>query len=143
MAAITHYNGEFVTVSHMLNTYGLVLMWCTFADHMKVLTYWYCLTSVKCEFVPSCCADVAFLCSIQALEFKGWVDPVFVCYFSLSIMMGFVLMYSIMICTQYNSALTTTIIGVLKVLIVSAGRAVVCPISSGLQSKAILLFAYT
>lgn len=47
-------------------------------------------------------------------EFSEWHNAWFAIIFLLSCFMGLLLMYSIMLCTEYNSALTTTYVGCLK-----------------------------
>lgn len=50
----------------------------------------------------------------RAIAFDNWNNPLFMLHFFFSCIMGFILLYSVILCTYYNSALTTTIIGALK-----------------------------
>ncbi|XP_056380894.1 UDP-N-acetylglucosamine/UDP-glucose/GDP-mannose transporter isoform X2 [Hyla sarda] len=50
----------------------------------------------------------------KAIHFSKWTNVYFAFQFFLACMMGFILLYAIVLCSYYNSALTTTVIGALK-----------------------------
>ncbi|XP_073527086.1 nucleotide sugar transporter SLC35D2 isoform X3 [Phyllobates terribilis] len=50
----------------------------------------------------------------KAMHFSKWTNFYFVLQFLLSCMMGFVLLYAMVLCSYHNSPLTTTVIGALK-----------------------------
>lgn len=97
--ALTAANGVFVKKKLSgsdLGTYGLM-----FYNSLVML--------VPAIFVTWVVGDLH-----EAFAYDQWSNPLFVVQFIMSCIMGFVLNYSTVLCTQHNSALTTTIVGCLK-----------------------------
>ncbi|VDP38710.1 unnamed protein product [Schistosoma margrebowiei] len=55
------------------------------------------------------------------IQFEHWLDPLFLLYFMFSCCSAVALNYTLVQCTQYTSALTTSILGVIKNILVTYG----------------------
>jgi len=56
---------------------------------------------------------------VEIVEFSGWNDSLFLAYFGGSCVMALLLNYSVILCTQHNSPLVTTVVGCLKNIVVT------------------------
>lgn len=55
----------------------------------------------------------------MAAAFPHWFNPMFTLQFLITCILGFVLTFSVILCTEFNSALTTAMVGCLKNVFVS------------------------
>ncbi|XP_029115344.1 UDP-N-acetylglucosamine/UDP-glucose/GDP-mannose transporter isoform X2 [Scleropages formosus] len=74
-----------------------------------VLFYNACIIVIPTLLASSYTGDLK-----KVISFELWLSFAFTFYFLISCIMGFILMYSIVLCSHYNSALTTTVIGAIK-----------------------------
>lgn len=71
------------------------------------------------SLVPAILVNLASGDFEKAINFDKWHDPLFLSQFLLSCVMGFVLTFSTILCTLYNSALTTAMVGSIKNILVT------------------------
>ena len=82
----------------------------------KTLLYFH---SHWCPIISPTFLDIHFPKIYDTVCNIGWSDANFVAQFGLSCVFGFILNYCALLCTHYNSALTTAIVGVLKNIIIT------------------------
>lgn len=83
-------------------------------SNLEILFYNALLVLIPAVLLAAFTGDIE-----KAYYYENWNDPWFLTNFCLSCIMGFVLMYSQILCTQMTSALTMVVVGCIKNIIVT------------------------
>ena len=88
-------------------------------DGMKYGEYDLLYYNSVLTLIPMVIVTIFFSYTDNIVDYDQWLNPGFLFFFILSSLMGLILNYSWMLCTRYNSPLTTTVTGTLKNILVT------------------------
>ncbi|VDP48236.1 unnamed protein product [Schistosoma curassoni] len=109
--------GKALLTKSRLRDYDFSSVELLYFNSLLMLPILFILVYVQCDFT-----EVRnFLSTNTIIQFEHWLNPLFLLYFMFSCCSAVALNYTLVQCTQYTSALTTSILGVIKNILVTYG----------------------
>lgn len=117
-ATFSFYGYVYVMIANLVNALNAVYIKKKFCEN-KIDQYDLIYFNSLVSILPILLIAI-YMSQVEIMfDFQYWTDWKFCAEFTLSCVLGFVLIYSTNMCTNYNSALTTSVVGCIKNILIT------------------------